>query len=363
MTRVGVRGPLSLHIAAHRKAWQEGFTVVPLGPSSASPGTDVVVGDFVELAELEAEPAKDDVHCVVSTSGTSRKVTQIEIPRPVLEAHRGAAIQRLGCGPESVWSAGLHPWRIGAIALIDRCLHGGGEIRADAGPADEGVTHASVVPTTLVRWLREDAKPPSTLQCLLVGGDRLRPEIAKQALEAGWPVYATYGLTETCSQVATATPEELAAHPGTVGHPLDGVEVSIVDGEIIVEGPTVVGGSIATGDLGHMEDGRLYVTGRKDDRIISGGVNVDPVEVEEILLQCPGVEEAAVGGRPDEEWGKRPVAFIVGEAEPDKVMAWAKKRLEPAQVPIEVRHVMRLPRNDQGKLVRKRLPVQEVVPE
>ena len=204
---------------------------------------------------------------------------------------------------------------------------------------------------------------------MLVGGAGAPPGLVERALAAGWPVALTYGMTEACSQIATAPPGLVRAKPGTAGAPLDGVEVRIAPGgEIEVRGavvarayhrvdpatgaeaalaggdpapgrtgrgrgvrhrrvapPAVVGAAALrgadgwhrTGDLGRLDrDGHLWVTGRRAHRIVSGGVNVDPAEVARVLAAHPGVAEAAVVGLPDPEWGERVAAAIVPAAAP-----------------------------------------------
>jgi O-succinylbenzoic acid--CoA ligase len=243
------------------------------------------------------------------------------------------------------------------------------------------------------------------------------------ALERGWPLHPTYGLTEAASQVATATPDEVRERPGTVGRPLDGVEVRIREGEIQVRGPTVAAGYLgraraagavvregrtiprqgepalepvpgrapsagdedggdegggapgqpplvdsdgwlATGDAGELDDeGFLRVTGRLSARIVTGGVTVDPAEVERVLRSHPEVRDACVVGMPDEEWGERVVAAVA--LDPDAPEAdrgppldeaalavWFGDRLAPPKRPRLVRFVEKLPRNASGKVDR-----------
>jgi len=165
---------------------------------------------------------------------------------------------------------------------------------------------------------------------------------------AGWPVAATYGLTQACSQVAVD------------GRALPGLAVSLApDGEILVEGPTVAGGGILrTGDLGRLDGtGRLEVIGRKSDTIVTGGENVAPAEVEAALLAHPAVADAGVFGRPDPEWGEAVTASVVlrAPAEPQELREWVAGRLARFKVPKAVEPVAELPRNSSGKLLRREL--------
>lgn len=310
---------------------------------------------------------------MVSTSGTSGMPRPVLLSFETLRQHALAASARIRSGPGSVWLASLRPHHVGGAALLHRALATDCDLVFPGGAFDaaaalhlmetEKVTHASLVPTMLRRLAAVGALPES-LRCALVGGDHLPESLFSQAAEAGWPVHATYGLTEACSQVTTATPDERKKRPGTSGRPLDGVKVEVVDGEIVVSGPTVAGGGrLHTGDVGHLDaDGFLYVAGRRDDRITTGGVKVDPEAVEEVLRAHPGVVDACVVGLPDAEWGARVVAVIVTHEFPGDLRAWCKARLAPACVPKDFHAVDSLPRTEGGKLrraeVRSRLQAQ-----
>ena len=187
------------------------------------------------------------------------------------------------------------------------------------------VTLVSLVPTQLRRWLPRPA-PPS-LRVALIGGAPMSDGLRRSALDAGWPVLATYGLTEACSQVTVQRP---GATENDSGRPLLGTEVRVRDGRIQVRGPTLLTGYLAskdgirpaspfdadgwfdTGDLGRLTGaGRLIVDARRHDLILSGGENVYPKEVESALLDQPGVADAVVFGIDDPEWGQVVAAAIV----------------------------------------------------
>lgn len=411
--RVGVlAGSNPLHVVLHAAGRRLGYAVCPLdarlgeaalldqmqalgveilaceaglaGWADRAPAWDgpVIVGnpDGTDLQGIRGTlhaPAKPGTGtaAILLTSGTTGHPRAIAIPHEALRRHALAANLRLDTGPAPVWLAVLPLIHVGGVALVQRCLdtegahlvlHGRFDA-ADAVAALErhNVTHVSLVPTMLHRLIAGRHAPPPTLMCALVGGDRLDPALAARALGAGWPIYATYGLTEACSQVATATPDELRARPGTSGRPLDGVQITILsevgqayggdEGEIIVSGPTILGGSCRTGDWGRLEDGYLYVAGRRLDRIVTGGENVDPIEVEEVLGGHPDVADACVVGVDDAEWGSRVVAVLVpaGEAPvASNLDEWCRARLAPPQCPRAFLFTERLPRTESGKLQR-----------
>jgi malonyl-CoA/methylmalonyl-CoA synthetase len=172
-------------------------------------------------------------------------------------------------------------------------------------------------------------------------------------------------------------PYEGERRPGTVGRPLPGVAVRIVGpdgldlpeghtGELLVRGPAVfagywrqpeataaafTGGWFRTGDFGERSaDGTITLRGRASDLIITGGFNVYPLEVEEVLLQQPGVREAAVVGLPDDRRGERPVAFFAGEAKEAALEAACRELLASFKVPAAFVRVDALPRNALGKV-------------
>jgi len=230
-----------------------------------------------------------------------------------------------------------------------------------------GVTVASLVPTMLTRLL-DAGVPLERLRCVLLGGGPLPQPLLERALDAGVPVAPTYGLTECASQVATMPVGEVRERPGSAGPPILTTELKIDDdGLICVRGPSVAPGEVGedgwlrTSDLGRLdEEGYLYVLGRADDVIVTGGKNVAPAEVEQALLEHPAVSDAAVHGRADPEWQEAVVATVVlvkgsdvGEAD---LREFCRAHLAPHKVPKAVSFVRELPRNSHGKLQRDRLP-------
>jgi O-succinylbenzoic acid--CoA ligase len=241
----------------------------------------------------------------------------------------------------------------------------------------------------LQRMLAErDGRPfPATLRCVLLGGGPAPASLLEQCASLGVPVAQTYGLTETCSQVATLAPEDALRKLGSAGkvlypselriEPQGGGATMAIDGsgEILVRGPIVmagywgrpdetaraiVDGWLHTGDVGRLdEDGYLYVLDRRDDLIVTGGENVYPAEVEAALLSHPLVLEAGVVGMADDRWGQRVVAIVrLAGAEPPAPIAellrtHCRERLAAYKVPAEIRVVgASLPRTASGKLRR-----------
>ncbi len=313
-------------------------------------------------------------HTLVPTSGTSGAAKTVVLTRGNVAAAVAASQTRLGNGAGDRWLLALPLHHVGGLSVLWRSVAAGGSVllheRFDAervaGALRSGeTTIASLVPTMLHRVLAADPGPypPATV---LLGGAAAPRHLVERGLEAGLAVLATYGLTEACSQVATVAPGEERVALGTVGRPLDGVEVTITgDGRIAVAGPQVSPGylgepprqgPLVTNDVGRFdEEGRLVVLGRADDVIVTGGENVWPQRVEEVLREHPGIADVAVHGMPDEEWGERVVAAYVGEATPDELAAWARDRLAGHEVPKEWRRAAHLPRTELGKVDKARL--------
>ncbi|MFI1914919.1 acyl-CoA synthetase [Nocardia sp. NPDC020380] len=254
--------------------------------------------------------------------------------------------------------------------------------------AEHHATTMIVVPVMLNRMMdlggqAFTGKDLSALRIIFVAGSQLGAQLCREVTAAFGPVvYNLYGSTEV-AYATIATPEDLAVEPGCVGRPVLGARVEIIDeqgqpvpagvtGRIFVgniiqfEGYTggghkeIVRGLMSSGDVGHFDSaGRLFIDGRDDDMIVSGGENVFPVEVEELLYTHPAVREAAVIGVDDEQYGARLKAFVVvhdGATFTEvEVKEYVKSNLARYKVPREVVFLTELPRNPTGKVLKRRL--------
>jgi acyl-CoA synthetase (AMP-forming)/AMP-acid ligase II len=249
-------------------------------------------------------------------------------------------------------------------------------------------TALAVVPVMLQRILdlpvdRRRRYDTSSLRVVAVSGSALPGELAVRFMdEFGDVLYNLYGSTEV-AWATIATPADLRAAPGTAGIPPRGTTLRILDAEgrpvppgtsgrifvtneMLFEGYTgggskeVVGGMMSTGDVGRVDaEGRLFVEGRDDEMIVSGGENVFPSEVEDLLARHDAVSEAAVIGVADEEFGQRLKAFVVrhpgAELTADDVKAYVKANLARFKVPRDVEFISELPRNPTGKVLKREL--------
>jgi acyl-CoA synthetase (AMP-forming)/AMP-acid ligase II/NAD(P)-dependent dehydrogenase (short-subunit alcohol dehydrogenase family) len=244
------------------------------------------------------------------------------------------------------------------------------------------------VPTMLARIMdlpdrKRERYDCSSLRMVISGAAPLAPDLAQAVMdEFGEVLYNGYASTEV-GAATIATPADLRAAPGTVGRPAAGVKVKILDGDggelphgetgrvfvgspLLFEGYTgggtkdVVGGLMSTGDLGHFDaGGRLFIDGRDDDMIVSGGENVFPQEVEELLISHEAVADAAVFGVPDADFGQRLAALVVPKpgavVSEDDLAPYVRSRLARYKVPRDFRFVDELPRTSTGKLQRAKL--------
>jgi O-succinylbenzoic acid--CoA ligase len=314
----------------------------------------------------------------------------------------GSALN-LGTQPDDRWLACMPLFHVGGLSILVRAAIYGITVvvhdRFDATEVnraieDERVTIVSVVAVMLERMLEASGgRPyPPTLRCVLAGGGPVPLSLLERCTTAGVPVVQTYGLTESCSQVATLAPSDAWSRAGAAGKALYPNELRVLRpdgtvaaadeaGEIVARGPVVMagyagqpeateralsGGWLHTGDVGRLDaDGFLYVLDRRDDLIVTGGENVYPSEVESALLAHPAVTEAGVIGLPDDRWGQRVVAFVrLGEGAAsaatgewgDVLRAHCRSRLGGYKVPREIRIVAEpLPRTASGKLRRSAL--------
>jgi acyl-CoA synthetase (AMP-forming)/AMP-acid ligase II/NAD(P)-dependent dehydrogenase (short-subunit alcohol dehydrogenase family) len=252
------------------------------------------------------------------------------------------------------------------------------------------------VPTMLKRIidLPEDVRErydTSSLRMLVSGAAPLAPELAQAVTGSFGPVlHNGYASTEVGAGTL-ATPDDLRAAPGTVGRPVAGTNVRILDddgaelpqgetGRIFVGSPLVfegytggaskqvIDGLMGTGDVGHFDaEGRLFIDGRDDDMIVSGGENVFPQEVEELLISHHAVADAAVFGVPDKDFGQRLAAFVVPKAgasvSGEELGPYVRERLARYKVPREFTLVEELPRTATGKLQRRRLGELQAAPQ
>ena len=308
----------------------------------------------------------DATAIVVHTSGTTSEPRAVELTFGNWLWSALGSGAALGTSVGDVWLCTLPLSHVGGLSILLRSaiyataadVHERWDTERALAAIAAGATLVSVVPTTLARLLDAGLREPPRLRCALVGGGPCPPALLERARDAGVAVAQTYGLTEACSQVTTARPGDTLRDAGP---PLFCTRVWMEDDEICVTSPTVApqaGPVLRTGDLGALDaDGRLTVTGRRAQTIVTGGENVAPTEVEAVLEAHPAVAEALVEGRADPQWGEAVAARVVlrpgaqmGEAE---LRDFCAARLAGFKVPKAIEFVAALERTPSGKLLRR----------
>jgi malonyl-CoA/methylmalonyl-CoA synthetase len=414
--RVLLSGPTSLdYVLTYVAALRAGLAVVPANPGlsgaelvalarAAQPvlavlddpsgladaGVRLVGVDLAELAPGELPTldaaAPDDTALVIYTSGTTGRPKGVPLSHANLLASAHAVRLAWRWTPEDDLALALPLFHVHGLGVG---LHGTFTTGARAtliprfAPAEigrsihKGCSLFFGVPTMYHRLADSPELGELRRLRLAVSGSAPLPAELFDAVRAGsgQVVLERYGMTETIMLVSN--PYDGQRRPGTVGFPLPGVEVRLSDreggtAEIQVRGPNVIRGYLdspaadaeaftadgwfRTGDLGELDEaGYLRISGRAKELIITGGYNVYPREVEEVLRGHPAVDDAAVVGVPSTQWGETVVAFVVGEAGPAELEQWCAQRLVAYKRPREWRRVEAIPRNAMGKVLRHEL--------
>ncbi len=326
--------------------------------------------DLPLLGELDLT----HTHCRILTSGSTGEPRAIGLTYGNHLFSAMASAFNLGLSPDDRWLCVLPMSHISGLSILMRSvIYGTGMVLQDRFSPEavdraletDGVTVISLV-STMLRRLLDAGVDLSRARAILVGGGPVPASVLERAAGAGAPVLQTYGMTETCAQVTTLTPADAARKSGSAGRPLLTSHLRINDGEILVQGPTVssealdADGWFHTGDIGRIdEEGFLYVEGRIDDMIISGGENVHPAEVEDVLVRHPAVAEAAVVGRPDPEWQQAVTAVVVPRngavVDAAELTAFCERHLPVWKAPKRVEVADSLPHTPSGKVHRAAL--------
>ena len=370
--------------AAAVAAWEAGEAILPINPAAPPAERDRLLSQLRPTHVIAGGdrqpipggvPAPADTAAIVVTSGTTAEPKGVELTRTGMEVMGRGYSAGLDADERDRWLTCLPLHHVASLGALARAYVTGASWvaherfdidRVARAPHDEGATIVSLVPTTLLRLLDAGA-PLHQFRRVIIGGAPLPDALRARAESAGAVIADAYGLSETWG-----------------GFALDGVTIEGVDSrldperaEVLVRGAPVMRGYrldpeqsaevldadgwLHTGDIGALDaGGRLRVIDRAKDLVISGGVNVSPTEVENVLATHPDVEDVCIIGVPDAEWGERVVAFVVpvpGAQPPtlEGLRAFAADRLAAPKLPREVRMVAAIPRSTGGKALRRLL--------
>lgn len=329
----------------------------------------------------------DDIASIMFTSGTTGP--QKAVPQ-TFRNHYASAIgckESLGFDRDTNWLSVLPIYHISGLSVLLRAVIEGFTVRiVDKFNAEqiltmiknERITHISLVPQTLNWLMQQGLHEPYDLQKILLGGAKLSATMIETALQYNLPIYNSFGMTETCSQFLTATPEMLHARPDTVGVPSANVDIKIKNpnkeghGELMIKGANVMNGYLYptdltgtfengyfnTGDIAEIDhEGYVMIYDRRKDLIISGGENIYPYQIETVAKQFPGISDAVCVGHPDDTWGQVPKLYFVSESDISKaqLIAYLSQHLAKYKVPKHFEKVDTLPYTSTGKLQRNKL--------
>ncbi|WP_233713343.1 o-succinylbenzoate--CoA ligase [Lederbergia citri] len=351
---------------------------------------NIMTSSQKKLGNVRSDFDLDETCSIMYTSGTTGK------PKGVRQTYgnhwwsaTGSSLN-LGLQENDAWLCAVPIFHISGLSILMRSVIYGipvflmedfNEKQANLFLQSGKVTIMSVVTATLNRMLTDLQNEiyHENFRCMLLGGGPAPLPLLEKCAAKNIPVFQTYGMTETASQIVTLSPEDSFAKLGSAGKPLFPAQIKIVrtdgkaadareTGEIALKGPNITPGYLnqkhflqdgwfLTGDLGYLdEDGFLYVQDRRSDLIISGGENVYPAEIEAVLIAHEAIDEAGVVGISDPTWGQVAYAFIVGKAfSEEELLQFCRERLASYKIPKRFIQVKELPRNAANKLVREKL--------
>ena len=344
------------------------------------------------LSDEEADDTFDwtfedrDIAIIMNTSATTGQFKSVPLRWGQIRAHVQASKEVLGKTEQDNWLMVLPLFHVSGLSILMRSLYNGTAVtilpKYDKAQVlklieSENINMMSLVPTILTQL--EPSISHHKLRVILLGGEFIPMALIDACEKKSLPIYKTYGMTETFSQSVTFSVLDYPHKRDSVGKPLPGMQVRIDKpdadgvGEIHLTGPMVmtgyidkepIDGDLNTDDIGYVdEDGFVYILNRRKDLIISGGENIYPKELEDLVYTLPSVKECAVVPVPDPKWGQVPALFVAfhdGESmTADAILSFMTKSLAKYKVPKYVKILPALPRNGTGKIVRNELRLED----
>ena len=339
--------------------------------------SDLVVEDSFDWVFVDT-----DIAAIMNTSATTGQFKSVPLRWGQIKAHVQASQEVLGKTEQDNWLMVLPLFHVSGLSILMRSLYNGTAVtilpKYDEAQVlklieSEQINMMSLVPTILTQL--EPHITHHALRVILLGGEFIPMALIEACEKKSLPIYKTYGMTETFSQSVTFSVLEYPHKRESVGKPLPGMQVRIDNpdtdgvGEIHLTGPMVmtgyinkepIDGDFNTDDIGYIdEDGFVYILNRRKDLIISGGENIYPKELEDLVYTLPSVKECAVVPVSDVKWGQVPALFVAfhdGKSlPPEDILAFMTNSLAKYKVPKYVKALTALPRNGTGKILRNEL--------
>lgn len=344
------------------------------------------------LSDEEVEDTFDwtfedrDIAAIMNTSATTGQFKSVPLRWGQIRAHVQASKEVLGKTEQDNWLMVLPLFHVSGLSILMRSLYNGTAVtilpKYDESQVlklieSENINMMSLVPTILTQL--EPSITHHKLRVILLGGEFIPMALIDACEKKSLPIYKTYGMTETFSQSVTFSVLDYPHKRDSVGKPLPGMQVRIDKpdadgvGEIHLTGPMVmtgyidkepIDGDLNTDDIGYVdEDGFVYILNRRKDLIISGGENIYPKELEDLVYTLSSVKECAVVPVPDPKWGQVPALFVAfhdGESmTADAILSFMTNSLAKYKIPKYVKILPALPRNGTGKIVRNELRLED----
>ena len=369
-----------LHSKERRNQLPDSMCVIEFEP------LETILSDRVSEDIFDWTFNDTDIAAIMNTSATTGQFKSVPLRWGQIRAHVQASQEVLGKTEQDNWLMVLPLFHVSGLSILMRSLYNGtaitilpkyDEIKVLELIESEKINMMSLVPTILTQL--EPSISHHKLRVILLGGEFIPMALIDACEKKSLPIYKTYGMTETFSQSVTFSVLDYPQKRDSVGKPLPGMCIRIDNpdadgvGEIHLTGPMVmtgyidkepIDGDLNTDDIGYVdEDGFVYILNRRKDLIISGGENIYPKELEDLVYTLPAVKECAVVPVSDPKWGQVPALFVAFHDDEsmtiDEILSFMTNSLAKYKIPKYVKILPALPRNGTGKIVRNELHLED----
>lgn len=380
----------------NKQANYQGTKIVRIGPDYATPvNTNISKNDVISEDVPNIDIGENKIALILFTSGTSGNPKVVQLSFHNLRASFDNSNTVLNHDSNDKWMASLPFYHIGGFSIIIRALLSGTSIIIPASLNTRDLAYTiishrptllSLVSTQLKRLMDMGIKPSAGLKCILLGGGFIEDSLVNEAIKEGWPIAKVYGSTETSSLITFVDCKKDKNKKLSGGKPLGSNQIFIVNerkdflppqvkGEIAIKSESCAKGYFNnpketdekfrdgiyyTGDSGYIdEEGYLFIDSRMNNLIISGGENINPFEIETVLMEYPGIQNVSVFGQEDKEWGHIVSVAIITEPGlnvPEKELKkFLLQKISPYKLPRKFYFMNEFPMNPLGKVQKEKL--------